>query len=67
MQDSGQAAMVPARGVGPVSPKRWNGKCGAWLFLMKREVFPVKILLWIVGIFALIGMLVVGGCFKLVF
>jgi hypothetical protein len=46
---------------------RWNSANAAWLFLMKREVLLVKILLWIVGIFALIGMLVVGGCFKLVF
>lgn len=67
MQDSGQAAIAVARAGDPVPPKRWNSKSGAWLFLMKREVLLVKILLWIVGIFALIGMLVVGGCFKLVF
>lgn len=46
-------------------PEQWPGRGvpqGA-----QTETIMIKAILWIVGIFALIGLLVVGGCFKLIF
>ena len=46
---------------------RW-GTAGSveWLVVFGEEC-EVKIVLWLVGILALIGFLVVAGCFKMVF